>query len=115
MGQVLIGRLFGNGRRKHLDSAEPNFPAEFRRHPADFLSPTTLALTWLCCGSQVQSKSKATRISQGLLQLVEMREIVLDPELRSGLFDESLYRSPARQRLIAIELESRALSVLRSS
>jgi hypothetical protein len=44
-----------------------------------------------------------------------MREIVLDPELRSGLFDESLYRSPARQRLIAIELESRALSVLRSS
>ena len=44
-------------------------------------------------------------VARGLLQLIEMREIVLDPELRAGLFDESFYRSPARQRLIAIELK----------
>jgi hypothetical protein len=36
-----------------------------------------------------------------------MREIVLDPELRARLLDEGLYRSPARERLIAVELESR--------
>jgi hypothetical protein len=35
-----------------------------------------------------------------------MCEIVLDPELRAGLLDKSLYRRPARERLIAVELES---------
>jgi hypothetical protein len=39
-------------------------------------------------------------VARGLLQLVEMREIVLDPELRAGFFDESLHRSPAHPQLI---------------
>src|SRR5260370_38672317 len=46
-------------------------------------------------------------VEWGCLELIEMREIVLDPELRAGFFDKSFYCSPARERLIAIELKTR--------
>ena len=44
-------------------------------------------------------------VGWGLLLLVEIREIVLDPELRAGFLNECLHRSAARERLVTVELK----------
>ena len=37
---------------------------------------------------------------------------MLDPELRAGLLDESLHRSPARERLVAVDTRTEALPAI---
>src|SRR5271170_5110511 len=48
-------------------------------------------------------------VSWGLLLLVEIREIVLDPKLCAGLLNESFHGSAAREGLVPVELKRRSL------
>src|SRR5437016_563115 len=55
------------------------------------------------CGRRLFVKGR------GLLLLVEICEIVLDPELRAGLLNESLHHIAAGERLVTVELKRRSL------
>src|SRR5215469_7888099 len=66
-----------------------------------------------CCRTQHRTSSgdcSALLVEvRALLLRAEMRQIVLDPQLRTGLLDELLDLSPTCQRLLPTKLNSRYL------
>src|SRR5579864_6525610 len=94
-------------RELSASSARPDADRSFCCGLDLIFIPTTLATAARWCCPQSGARVSLLVVARGLLLFVEIREIVLDPELRAGLLDESLYRSAARERLVVVELKRR--------
>src|ERR1700751_4580432 len=71
-----------------------------RWHTSIYLRILTDGLVKAAEGSQTRAWRKLFVEAWDLLLPVEIRKIMLDPELSAGLLDESLDGSPARKRLV---------------